>query len=370
MYEWWRGAVLYQIYPRSFFDSNGDGIGDLAGIIERLEYMAALGVDGIWLSPFYASPMKDFGYDVADYRAVDPLFGTLADFDCLLARAHALNLKVIIDQVYSHTSDHHPWFQGSRQDRTNPKADWYVWADPRPDGMPPNNWLSVFGGVAWQWEPRRGQYYLHNFLKEQPDLNLHTVAVQDAILDVARFWLERGVDGFRLDVANFYMHDPQLRDNPPQLRDNPPRFHHRPVKEYQLQHPVYNRSRPENLAFIARLRTLLDSYPGTMAVAEVSSDTPVQTMVTYTAGHDRLHIAYSFILLRECFSARHIRKACTDMLTGSPLAWPAWAFSNHDTPRVVEPVGCIPRAGLAPDPGEAAYRSIVFPPRDGVSVSG
>ncbi|MGZ8995797.1 MAG: alpha-amylase family glycosyl hydrolase, partial [Rhodospirillales bacterium] len=212
MGEWWRGAVIYQIYPRSFLDSNGDGVGDLPGITSRLGYVASLGVDGIWLSPFFTSPMKDFGYDVADYRDVDPLFGTLADFDALLAEAHRLGLNVIIDQVYSHSSDRHPWFQECRQRRDNPKADWYVWVDPKPDGSPPNNWLAVFGGVAWEWEPRRRQYYLHNFLKKQPDLNLHNPGVQQAVLDTAAFWLERGVDGFRLDVANFFMHDLALRD--------------------------------------------------------------------------------------------------------------------------------------------------------------
>ena len=213
--EWWRGAAIYQIYPRSFSDSNGDGIGDLPGITERLDYVAGLGVDAIWLSPFFTSPMRDFGYDVADYRDVDPVFGTLADFDALVGRAHALGLKVIIDQVYSHSSDQHPWFEDSRSSRSSQKADWYVWADPKPDGSPPNNWQSVFGGPAWTWDARRGQYYLHNFLPEQPDLNLHNVAVQDALLDVARFWLDRGVDGFRIDAINFAMHDPELRDNPP-----------------------------------------------------------------------------------------------------------------------------------------------------------
>ena len=216
---WWRGAVIYQIYPRSFLDTDGDGVGDLPGIVDRLDYVASLGVDAIWISPFFKSPMDDFGYDIADQRAVDPLFGTLDDFDRLLARAHALGLKVMIDQVFSHTSDQHAWFRESRQDRTNPKADWYVWADAREDGTPPNNWMSLFGGVAWRWEPRRGQYYLHNFLSSQPDLNFHTPQVQQATLDYVQFWLDRGVDGFRLDSINFCFHDPQLRDNPlPSLR--------------------------------------------------------------------------------------------------------------------------------------------------------
>lgn len=202
-YPWWRGAVIYQIYPRSFLDANGDGVGDLPGIIERLDHIAALGVDAIWISPFFKSPMADFGYDIADYRDVDPLFGSLDDFDRLLAKAHGLGLKVMIDQVLSHTSIEHAWFRESRQDRSNPKADWYVWADPREDGTPPNNWLSLFGGCAWQWEPRREQYYLHNFLVDQPDLNFHHPDVQQATLDNVRFWLDRGVDGFRLDAINF-----------------------------------------------------------------------------------------------------------------------------------------------------------------------
>ena len=212
--NWWKGGVLYQIYPRSFMDSNGDGVGDLQGIAAKLEYVASLGVDGIWLSPFFKSPMKDFGYDVSDYRDVDPLFGTLDDFKALVARAHGLNLKVLIDQVVSHTSDVHPWFVESRSSRNNPKADWYVWADPKEDGTPPNNWLSIFGGSAWQFDSRRQQYYLHNFLTSQPDLNFHNREVRKANLANMRFWLELGVDGYRLDTTPFYFHDQQLRSNP------------------------------------------------------------------------------------------------------------------------------------------------------------
>ena len=216
---WWRGAAIYQVYPRSFADSNGDGVGDLPGITAHLEHIASLGVAAIWLSPFFTSPMKDFGYDISDYRDVDPVFGTLADFDRLVERAHQLGLKVIIDQVFSHTSDRHAWFQESRSSRDNSKADWYVWADAKPDGSPPSNWQSVFGGPAWAWDARRGQYYLHNFLTEQPDLNVHNTTVQDALLDCATFWLDRGVDGFRLDAINYVMHDPALRDNPPAPED-------------------------------------------------------------------------------------------------------------------------------------------------------
>jgi alpha-glucosidase len=211
MRDWWRGSVTYQVYPRSFQDSNGDGIGDLPGITQRLGHIADLGVDAVWLSPFFRSPMADMGYDVSDYTDVDPVFGTLADFDALMARARELGLKVIIDQVLSHSSDQHPAFAASRASRDNPKSDWYVWADPRPDGSPPNNWLSVFGGSAWHWDARRKQYYLHNFLTSQPDFNFHTPAVQDWHLDNLRFWLDRGVDGFRFDTVNYFFQDASRR---------------------------------------------------------------------------------------------------------------------------------------------------------------
>ena len=207
MSDWLRGAVIYQIYPRSFRDADGDGVGDLKGAMEKLDHVARLGADAIWLSPFFRSPMKDYGYDVSDYRDVDPVFGTLAEADALIERAHKLGLKVIIDQVWSHSSDEHAWFKESRASRDNAKADWYVWADAKPDGSPPNNWQAMFGGAAWTWDARRRQYYLHNFLPEQPDLNVRNPAVQDALLDTARFWLKRGVDGFRLDVVNFLMQD-------------------------------------------------------------------------------------------------------------------------------------------------------------------
>src|SRR6478735_5521060 len=212
--DWWRGAVIYQVYPRSFQDTNGDGLGDLKGITGRLEHAASLGVDAIWLSPFFKSPMADMGYDVSDYCDVDPMFGTLADFDALVAEAHRLGLKVVIDQVISHTSDKHPWFIESRSSRTNPRADWFVWANAKPDGTAPNNWLSVFGGPAWEWDGGRKQYYLHNFLASQPDINFHSAEVRAALLETVRFWLERGVDGFRLDTVNYYFHDRSLRDNP------------------------------------------------------------------------------------------------------------------------------------------------------------
>lgn len=330
---WWRGATIYQIYPRSFLDTNGDGIGDLPGILARLDYVASLGVDAIWLSPFFKSPMADFGYDIADYREVDPLFGSIEDFDRLLAKAHSLGLRVMIDQVLSHTSDQHPWFQESRSSRDNDKADWYVWADPKPDGSPPNNWLSIFGGVAWQWEPRRAQYYLHNFLTAQPDLNFHNPRVRAAVLDVVRFWLERGVDGLRLDAINFCFHDRQLRDNPakpPAQRvgrgfsvDNP----------YAFQYHWYNNTQPENLQFLAELRALLDEFPGTVSLGEIASEDSLATMAEYTQP-GRLHMAYSFELLTDDFSARHFRDTVRTLERAMPEGWPSWSISNHDVQRV------------------------------------
>ena len=255
--DWWRGAVIYQIYPRSFQDSNGDGIGDLSGIIHRLPHVAELGVDAIWISPFFTSPQRDFGYDVSDYCDVDPMFGTLDDFDRVIATAHDLGVKVMIDLVLSHTSSDHPWFQESSADRDNPKADWYVWADAKPDGTPPNNWLSIFGGSAWEWDGERMQYYQHNFLIDQPDLNFHEPEVQDQLLDVARFWLERGVDGFRLDTINFYVHDKELRDNPA-LDVNSRNASIAPdVNPYNYQNHLFDKNQPENLAFLERFRLSL-----------------------------------------------------------------------------------------------------------------
>ncbi len=236
MSDWWRGGVIYQVYPRSFQDESGNGIGDLKGIIRRLDHIASLGVDAIWLSPFFKSPMDDMGYDISDYTAVDPLFGTMADFDALVEKTHALGLKVIIDQVISHTSDQHPWFIESSASKTNPKSDWYVWVDPHKDGSHPNNWESVFGGSSWEWNPVRRQYFLHNFLVSQPDLNFHNPEVQDAVLGVLRFWLERGVDGFRFDTVNFYFHDQKLRSNPPKHRNE---LGASAVKPYDMQNHLY-----------------------------------------------------------------------------------------------------------------------------------
>ena len=326
--EWWRGAAIYQIYPRSFADSDGNGIGDLPGITQRLDYVASLGVDGIWLSPFFTSPMRDFGYDVADYRDVDPVFGTLEDFDALVERAHELGLKVLIDQVYSHSSDLHPWFQESRSSRNNAKADWYVWADAMSDGSPPNNWQSVFGGPAWQWDARRGQYYLHNFLTEQPDLNLHNAAVQDALLDVARFWLDRGVDGFRMDAINFAMHDPALRDNPPAVDGG------RRTRPFDFQQHLYNQSHPEIVKFLERLREVMDSYGDRFTLAEVGGEEPLAEMQAFTHGSSRLNSAYGFDFLNaDALTPQLVARVAENWPEAA--GWPSWAFENHDAPRAL-----------------------------------
>jgi alpha-glucosidase len=333
--DWWRGAVIYQVYPRSFADADGNGIGDLAGITARLPYLASLGVDAVWVSPFFRSPMRDFGYDVSDYRAVDPTFGTLADFDALVARAHGLGLKVVIDQVWSHTAAEHVWFDESRSSRDNPKADWYVWADARPDGSPPTNWQSWMGCPTWTWEPRRRQYYLHNFLPQMPDLNLHHPAVQDAILDVGRFWLERGVDGFRLDTANYYCHDLQLRDNPPQ----PPE--RRGDIPAAMQQHLFNVCQPQTLPFLERVRALCDSFDARMTVAEIGSQDNLARMIEYTRGSDRLHTAYSFLLLGPQPRADALADMMRPWQQGEgATAWPSWALSNHDAPRVATRWAC------------------------------
>jgi alpha-glucosidase len=331
---WWRGGVIYQIYPRSFLDTDGNGVGDLPGIIERLDYVASLGVDAIWIAPFFKSPMADFGYDIADPCDVDPLFGTLADFDALLVKAHRLGLKVMIDQVLSHTSVEHAAFMESRESRDNPKADWYVWADAKDDGSAPNNWLSIFGGTAWQWEPRRGQYYLHNFLGSQPDLNFHNPEVRAAALGALRFWLDKGVDGFRLDSINFCFHDAQLRDNPPKPKEKRVGRGFSPDNPYAFQYHFHNNTQPENLAFLGELRTLMDGYPDVATLGEISSEDSLATMAEYTRP-DRLHMGYSFELLTADFSAAHIRSTVQALEAQMTVGWPCWAISNHDVERVL-----------------------------------
>ncbi|WP_170473387.1 alpha-glucosidase [Ruegeria arenilitoris] len=332
---WWRGGVIYQIYPRSFQDSNGDGIGDLNGITERLGYIASLGVDAIWISPFFKSPMKDFGYDVSDYRAVDPMFGTMEDFQTLLGQAHEQGLKVMIDLVLSHTSDQHPWFSESRASQENPKADWYVWADAKSDGTAPNNWLSIFGGSAWQWDSRRQQYYLHNFLSSQPDLNFHCSDVQDALLDVARFWLDLGVDGFRLDTINFYFHDKQLRDNPALPMDQRNSSIAPQVNPYNHQDHLHSKSQPENIAFLERLRALTDEYPDRACLGEIGdAQRGLEIMGDYTTGDKRMHMCYAFEFLeKRALTAAYTKHVFDQLEEKAGDAWPCWAFSNHDVQR-------------------------------------
>jgi alpha-glucosidase len=329
-HEWWRGAAIYHVYPLSFADSNGDGYGDIPGITERLDHIKWLGADAIWLSPFYKSPMRDFGYDISDYRDVDPIFGSLADFDAMVEKAHALGLKVIVDQVYSHTSDQHAWFAESRRDRTNPKADWYVWADAKPDGSPPNNWQSVFMASAWTWDARRRQYYLNNFQPGQPDLNVHNPEVQSALLDVAQFWLDRGVDGFRLDAINFAMHDPKLRDNPPVTGEA------KRARPFDFQHHIHNQSHPDIPKFLERVRALCESRGAKFLVAEVGGEQADAEMKLYTQGERRLHSAYGFqFLYADRLTPALVRQASGNWSGAPGEGWPAWAFSNHDAPRVI-----------------------------------
>ncbi|PMG80414.1 alpha-glucosidase [Shewanella sp. 10N.286.51.B7] len=332
--SWWRGGVIYQVYPRSLMDSNGDGVGDLQGIITKLDYIASLNVDAIWISPFFKSPMKDFGYDISDYLVVDPMFGTMQDFDELIAKAHKLNIKVVIDQVLSHTSDEHAWFKQSKLSRDNDKADWYVWADPQEDGTAPNNWLAIFGGCAWEWEPRRQQYYLHNFLKSQPDLNFHNPEVRAAVLDNVEFWLKKGVDGFRLDAITFCYHDEQLRDNPAKPKDQRQGRGFSEDNPYAYQYHYFNNTRPQTVGFIEDLRALINKYPGAVTLGEVSSEDSLATMAEYTQGDERLHMAYSFELLTNDFSAAYIRQTVEELEASIGDGWPCWAIGNHDVQRV------------------------------------
>ncbi|MGJ3244764.1 MAG: alpha-glucosidase [Elainellaceae cyanobacterium] len=333
--DWWRHAVIYQVYPRSFMDSSGDGIGDLQGIIQKLDYIASLGVDAVWVSPFFKSPMKDFGYDISDYRAVEPMFGTLDDFKELLDKAHQRGLKVLIDQVWNHTSNQHPWFLESRSSPDNPKADWYVWADPKPDGTPPTNWLATFGGSAWTWDDQRQQYYLHNFLSEQPDLNWYNPEVVEAILDVARFWLDMGIDGFRLDVVNFFTHDRQLRDNPPRPADQERPAGADPKDPFFSQINLYNFCQPETLSIIERIRQLVDEYPGRTTLAEISSAEDAILISSQYVQPGRLHMAYNSSLMNDqpltCDLLydiiRRVKKHVQDGVI-------CWTGGTHDFPRL------------------------------------
>lgn len=341
-YLWWQTGVFYQVYPRSFKDTSGNGIGDLAGVLEELDYISGtLGVNAIWLSPFYPSPMADFGYDVADYTAVDPLFGDLDVFDELLARAHQRDLQVIIDFVPNHTSDQHPWFQQSRSSQDDPKRGWYVWVDAKPDGSPPNNWLSVFGGSAWEWDEHTGQFYLHSFLKEQPDLNWRNPEVKAAMFDVARFWLERGVDGFRVDVAHYIMKDPQLRDNPP--NPSPRTFPHKSVWDYDRQLHVYDKGHPDVHEVYREFRKLLEAYSTErprFAVGEIHIFEWEEWVKYYGENLDEFHMPFNFGLLMIAWDGQSVRQLVDSIEAALPAgAWPNYVLGNHDESRIASRVG-------------------------------
>ncbi|HEY2136576.1 MAG TPA: alpha-amylase family glycosyl hydrolase [Xanthobacteraceae bacterium] len=331
--QWWQRGVLYQIYPRSFQDTDQDGVGDLAGILARLPHLVELGVDALWLSPIFPSPMADFCYDIEDYTDVAPLFGTLAEFDALVAAAHRNGLKVLLDLVPNHTSDQHPWFLDSRRSRDAPQRDWYIWRDPAADGGPPNNWLSEFGGTAWQPDERTGQSYYHAFLAQQPDLNWRNPKVRAAIHDVMRFWLARGVDGFRVDVIWRLIKDDQFRDNPP----NPEFAPGRPPHERLLQ--VYTADRPEVHEVVAELRRVVDEFDDRVLIGEIYL--PLERLVTYYGAE--LHgaqLPFNFTLLAAPWEARAIER-----LIGAydaalpPGGWPNWVLGNHDVPRLASRIG-------------------------------
>jgi glycosidase len=336
---WWQSGVIYQIYPRSFQDFNGDGIGDLKGIISRLDYLRdVLGVHAIWLSPFYPSPMADFGYDVADYCDVDPMFGNLADFDQLVSEAHQRDIHIVIDFVPNHTSNQHPWFVESRQSKNNPKRDWYVWQDARPNGSLPNNWQSVFGGPAWELDPLTGQYYLHSFLKEQPDLNWRNPMVKQAMLNVVRFWLERGVDGFRLDVAHFIMKDPDLQDNPID-----PKKAAQNVREYDRQIHLYDKGHSDVHAVFRELRSILDTYSierPRFSIGEIHIFDWKEWALYYGQNNDELHMPFNFSLLFTPWKAQAFREKIEGQENVLPTsAWPNYVLGNHDEPRLATRFG-------------------------------
>ncbi|MEA3376945.1 MAG: alpha-amylase family glycosyl hydrolase [Chloroflexota bacterium] len=341
-YLWWQTGVIYQVYPRSFKDTTGNGVGDLRGIIEELDYLSdTLGVDAIWLSPFYPSPMADFGYDVSDYTDVDPLFGDLDTFDELVTRAHRRGLRVLIDLVPNHTSDRHPWFIESRSTRDNPSRDWYIWADPQPDGSPPNNWLSVFGGSAWEWDEITEQYYLHSFLKEQPDLNWRNPEVRDAMFEVVRFWLERGVDGFRIDVAHHIMKDLQLRDNP--LDAQRARSIHRPMGDYDSQFHKYDCGHPDVHDVYREFRQILDSYNHQrprVSIGEIHIFDWEEWVSYYGENLDELHMPFNFALLNVNWDAQAVRDVVDSLEVALPEgAWPNYVLGNHDEPRLTSRYG-------------------------------
>lgn len=330
---WWQRGVVYQVYPRSFQDSNGDGVGDLRGIAARLDHLVELGADALWLSPIQPSPMTDFGYDVADYCGVDPIFGNLADFDALVAAAHDRGLRVILDFVPNHSSDRHPWFLDSRSSRNSEKRDWYIWRDPAPDGGPPTNWISHFGGSAWEWDEATGQYYLHSFLKEQPDLNWRNPSVRAAMLDVLRFWLDRGVDGFRVDVIWLLIKDDQFRDNPPNPGWAPGQSEHDRLLD------LYTADQPEVHEIIAEMRRVLEGYEQRLLIGEIYL--PVERLVAYY-GHENsgAHLPFNFLLIRAPWNATEVARIIQDYEAALPPdAWPNWVLGNHDQSRIATRVG-------------------------------
>ena len=340
--EWWKKAVIYQIYPRSFKDTTGNGIGDLAGITQQVPYLAdTLGIDAIWISPFFTSPMKDFGYDVANYREIDPLFGTMNDFEILLESIHKANLKLIIDLVPNYSSDQHPWFLESRSSRNNPKRNWYVWEDARKDGSPPNNWLSVFGGGAWEWDQETGQYYLHSFLKEQPDLNWRNPEVQNAFFGEVRFWLEQGVDGFRIDVAHYLMKDPLMRDNP--LNPSGSKSIHKSLGDYDTQIHLYDKGHPDIHRIYRDFRKLLDEYSKKqprMSMGEIHIFNLEDWVLYYGEDLDEIHFPINFSLLGADWQADSIQKLVDDLEASLPAdAWPNYVLANHDDQRILSRYG-------------------------------
>jgi alpha-glucosidase len=332
-YLWWQRGIIYQVYPRSFMDSNGDGVGDLTGLISRLDYLRWLGVDAVWISPIYPSPMKDFGYDVADYTAIHPLFGTLADFDRLILEAHARELKVILDFVPNHSSEQHPWFVESRSSRDNAKRNWYIWRDPGADGGAPNNWLSCFGGSAWEYDAPTEQYYYHAFLREQPDLNWRNPEVVEEMLNVLRFWLERGVDGFRVDVLWHLIEDDRFRDNPP----NP--SWRESMDPYQKLIPLHTTDQSEVHGVIARMRSLVDQYKDRVLIGEIYL--PIERLVQYYgADLGGVHVPFNFQLLLAKWQAPDIARIIREYEAALPeRGWPNWVLGNHDRPRIASRVG-------------------------------
>jgi len=332
---WWQRGVIYQIYPRSFMDSNDDGVGDLPGIVGRLDYLQWLGIDAIWISPIFPSPMADFGYDVSDYTDIHPLFGTLADFDVLLTEAHRRGLKVILDYVPNHTSDRHPWFIESRSSRHNPRRDWYIWHDPAPDGGPPNNWRSVFGGSAWEWDATTGQYYYHAYLREQADLNWRNAEVRGAMLDVLRFWLDRGVDGFRVDALRQLIKDEQLRDNPPNPAYEPRQG------PYHALLPLYTADRPEVLDMIALMRRIVDHYRERLLIGELYL--PIERLVAYYGVNGTgVHLPFNFHLILVPWNAPRIEALIAAYEAALPPdGWPNWVLGNHDQPRLASRIGLV-----------------------------